>query len=171
MKATELLDFLREFHRDKLTMLRRHEASARYVSDYDFNNTYQYVIAREEMHVSWVRDAILDVSGQTNEAAGGLAEDGTEPAIQVSGKGLEAQSAVMAQDRDAAQAFVNKWRPRVASLSHARHRTMLNVIIGETLEHKRFFEQAAAGRKDLLGSRPEGAGTGGGVLPTRWIEQ
>jgi hypothetical protein len=171
VKATELLDFLREFHRDKLTMLRRHQASARYVSDYDFNNTYQYVIAREDMHVSWVRDAILDASGQTNEAAGGLAEDATEPVIQVSSKGLAAQGTLMAQDRDAAQAFVDKWRPRVAALSHARHRTMLNVIVGETLEHKRFFEQAAAGRTDLLGRRMEGAGTGGGVLPIRWIEQ
>jgi hypothetical protein len=171
VKATELLDFLREFHRDKLTMLRRHQASARYVGDYDFNNTYQYVIAREEMHVSWVRDAILDASGQTNEAAGGLADDATEPVIQVSVKGAEAERALIAQDRDAAQAFVDKWRPRVAALSHARHRTMLNVIVGETLEHKRFFEQAAAGRTDLLGRRMEGAGTGGGVLPVRWIEQ
>jgi hypothetical protein len=171
VKATELLDFLREFHRDKLTMFLRHQASAKYVTDYDFNNTYQYVIAREDMHVAWVRDAILDASGQTHEAAGGLAEDGLEPVIQVAGKGLAAQSAVMAQDRDAAQAFADKWRPRVAALSHARHRTMLEVIVGETLEHKRFFAQAAAGRTDLLGSRPEGAGTGGGVLPVRWIEQ
>jgi hypothetical protein len=166
-----LLDFLREFHRDKLAMLRRHQASARFVSDYDFNNTYQYVIAREDMHVSWVRDAILDASGQTHEAAAGQAEDATEPVVAVSGKGIAAQGAVMAQDRDAAQAFVDKWRPRVAGLSHARHRTMLNVIVGETLEHKRFFEQAAAGRTDLLGRRMEGAGTGGGVLPVRWIEQ
>ena len=171
MTATELLDFLREFHRDKLAMLRRHQASARFVSDYDFNNTYQYVIAREDMHVSWVRDAILDASGQTHEAAAGQAEDAAEPVVAVSGKGIAAQGAVMAQDRDAAQAFVDKWRPRVAALSHARHRTMLNVIVGETLEHKRFFEQAAAGRTDLLGRRPEGAGTGGGVLPVRWIEQ
>jgi hypothetical protein len=171
VKATELLEFLREFHRDKLAMLRRHQASARFVSDYDFNNTYQYVIAREDMHVSWVRDAILDASGQTREAAAGQAEDAAEPVVAVSGKGIAAQGAVMAQDRDAAQAFVDKWRPRVAALSHARHQTMLNVIVGETLEHKRFFEQAAAGRTDLLGRRPEGAGTGGGVLPVRWIEQ
>ena len=70
MKATELLDFLREFHRDKLTMFLRHQAAARHVSDYNFNNTYQYVIAREDMHVSWVRDAILDASGQIGQAAG-----------------------------------------------------------------------------------------------------
>jgi hypothetical protein len=171
VKATELLDFLREFHRDKLTMFLRHQASARHVSDYDFNNTYQYVIAREDMHVSWVRDAILDASGQAGQTAGGLAEDAVEPVVQLSGKGVAAESALMAQDRDAAQAFVDKWRPRVAALTHARHRTMLNVIVGETLEHKRFFEQAVAGRKDLLGSRPDGAGTGGGVMSVRWIEQ
>jgi hypothetical protein len=100
-----------------------------------------------------------------------LAEDPTEPVVQLSGKGAAAQAMTMAQDRDAAQAFADKWRPRVAGLSHARQRTMLNVIVGETLEHKRFFEQAAAGRIDLLGNRPEGAGTGGGVLPVRWIEQ
>ena len=165
MKATELLDFLREFHRDKLAMLGRHVASARHVSDYAFNNTYQYVIAREEMQVSWVRDAIVDAGGADP------AEDVAEPAIQLSGKGLAAETGLIAQDRDGAQAFVDKWRPRVAALSHARHRTMLNVILGETLEHKRFFEQAVAGRADLLGRRADGAGTGGGVLPTRWIEQ
>ena len=44
-------------------------------------------------------------------------------------------------------------------------------ILGETLEQKRFFEQALAGMTDLLGRR--GAEVGervGEVLPTRWIE-
>ena len=54
---------------------------------------------------------------------------------------------------------------------YARHRSMLRVILGETLEHKRFFEQALAGRTDLLGRRADGAGTGGGVLGVRWIER
>ena len=168
MNATQLLKLLREFYKDKLSMLRRHQASARYVSDYDFNNTYQYVIAREEMHVSWLRDAILDVAG---ESEAGQLEDVAEPTLQVSGKGAAAQNSAIAQDRDDAQAFVDKGRPAVATMTHARHRTMLNVVLGETLEHKRFFEQATAGRTDLLGRRPEGAGTGGGVLPVRWIEQ
>jgi hypothetical protein len=171
VNATQRLELLREFYTDKLAMLRRHQVSARYVSDYDFNNTYQYVIAREEMHVSWVRDAILDVSEQTNAPSAGQADEAPEPAIQVSGKGAEAERVVMAQDRDGAQAFIDKWRPRVAQMTHARHRTMLNVILGETLEHKRFFDQATGGRTDLLGRRPEGSGTGGGVLPVRWIEQ
>jgi hypothetical protein len=170
VKATELLDLLREFRKHKLTLQRRHEASARHVSHYDFNNTYQYVIAREEMHVSWVSDAVLDASRAAGQPDPTL-DDIAEPEITVQGKAAAAQSSVLTQDRDSAQAFVDKWRPIVASMTHARHRTMLNVILGETLEHKRFFEQALAGRSDLLGRRADGAGTGGGVLPTRWIEQ
>ena len=46
---------------------------------------------------------------------------------------------------------------------------MLQVILGETLEHKRFFDQILAGREDLLGRRMDGAGTGNGVLGVRWI--
>ena len=48
---------------------------------------------------------------------------------------------------------------------------MLRVVLGETLEQKRFFEQARAGRTDLLGRRSEAAGVRvGSVLSTRWIE-
>jgi hypothetical protein len=161
VKPAELLELLRAFYRDKLGTLRRHVAAARYVSNYEFNNTYQYVIAREEMQVAWLRDAITDMGGQLDEV--------DEPQIQVPRK-VDAQSAVIAQDRDAAQGFVDKWRPRVEAMTHARHKNMLRVILGETLEQKRFFEQALAGRTDLLGRRTDGAGTGGGVLPTRWVE-
>ena len=170
MKATELLETLRRFHIEKLGLLQRHVASARLVTDYDVNNTYQYIIAREEMHVSWVADAVADLTTALGQA-GAAAEDVPEPAVNVSGKGAAAQVTLIGQDRDGAQAFVDKWRPIVASLTHARHRTMLNVVLDETLEHKRFFEQAAAGRTDLLGRRDAGAGTGGEVLPVRWIEQ
>ena len=49
---------------------------------------------------------------------------------------------------------------------------MLRVILGETLEQKRFFEQALAGQTGLLLGRradqPEAAR--GEVLPNRWIE-
>jgi hypothetical protein len=47
---------------------------------------------------------------------------------------------------------------------------MLNVILGESLEHQRFFEQAAAGFEDLLGRRTGGVPRVGAVLPTRWLE-
>ena len=162
MKSTELLDLIKEFHRDKLGMFYRHVAAARYVGNYDFNNTYQYIIAREDMHVAWVRDAILDM--------GGTPDDLPEPELKVEGKGDAAQAKVIADDRQGAGDFVARWRPRVDHLTHARHKTMLNVILGETLEHKRFFDQALAGRTDLLGRRTDGAGTPGVVLPRRWVE-
>jgi hypothetical protein len=170
VKATELLDTLKQFHKQKLTLLRRHVASARYVIDYDFNNTYQYVINREEMHVQWVADAVEDVATALGQTELKL-DDVAEPEVSVNGKGKAAQSSVFAQDRDSAKAFVEKWRPIVDSLKHARHRTLLNVILGETLEHTRFFEQAAGGNLGLLGRRDGGETTGGEVLPVRWIEQ
>ena len=75
------------------------------------------------------------------------------------------------QDAARAQAFVDRWRPRVEAMTNARHRNMLRVILGETLEQKRFFEQALGGRDDLLGRRTEGVGPRvGKVLSTRWIE-
>jgi hypothetical protein len=162
VKATALLELIKEFHRDKLGMFKRHVAAARHVGNYDFNNTYQYIIAREDMHVAWVRDAIL--------ALGGTPDDVPEVTVHADGKGETAQTKVIAEDRDGAAEFVSRWRPRVDKLTHARHRTMLNVILGETLEHKRFFDQALAGRSDLLGRRADGAGTPGVVLPTRWVE-
>ena len=56
-------------------------------------------------------------------------------------------------------------------MTNARHRGMLRVILGETLEQKRFFEQALAGRTDLLGRRGQSLGPSHGeVLPARWIE-
>jgi hypothetical protein len=163
VKATELLALLREFYRDKLAIRQRHVAVAKHVPDYDFNNTYQYVIAREDVQLNWLCDAIADM--------GGALEDLPEPDIHASGKSAEVQSQLIGEDRQAAQNFVDKWRPRMEAMPNARHRSLLRVILGETLEHKRFFDQAVAGRSDLLGRRADGAGTGGGVLPVRWIER
>jgi hypothetical protein len=163
VKATELLALLREFYRDKLALRQRHVAVARHVQHYDFNNTYQYVIAREDVQLNWLRDAITD--------AGGTLDEVPEPAIDASPKAADLQAQLIAEDSEAAQAFVDKWRPRMDALPNARHRSMLRVILGETLEHRRFFDQALAGRSDLLGRRADGAGTGGGVLGVRWIER
>jgi hypothetical protein len=102
---------------------------------------------------------------------GGTLEDVAEPTIQSPGKGTDAQAQLFGEDRDSAQRFVDEWRSRIETMPNARHRSMLRVILGETLEHKRFFEQALAGRSDLLGRRADGAGTGGGVLGVRWIER
>ena len=160
--SEQQLQILREFYRDKLAMRQRHAASAEFVRDYDFNNTYQYVIAREDMHVRWVYDAVTSLGGEPEEVP--------RPEITARGKKEEAQAAVIREDREAAKAFVDKWRDRVEKVTNGRHRNMLRVILGETLEHLRFFDQALAGRTDLLGRRADGAGTGGGVLATRWVE-
>jgi len=163
VKATELLALLSEFYRDKLAMRQRHVAVAKHVPHYDFNNTYQYIIAREDVQLNWLSDAITDM--------GGALEDLPEPNIHTSGKGADIQSHLIDEDGHAAQSFVDKWQPRMEAMPNARHRSLLRVILGEALEHKRFFEQALAGRSDLLGRRADGAGTGGGVLPVRWIER
>jgi hypothetical protein len=160
--AGELLEFVAAFYRDKLTLRNRHVAAARHVADYNFNNTYQYVINRDDMHVRWLQDAIVDLGGTPEEQA--------VPDLTPSGKRDEAQHSVMTADRDAARKFVDRWTPRVEALPNARHRSLLKVILGETLEQQRFFDQALAGRQDLLGRRADGAGTTGVVLPTRWVE-
>ena len=48
--SSDLLGTLRELHHDKLTLRERHVAVARHVDHYDFNNTYQYAINREDVH-------------------------------------------------------------------------------------------------------------------------
>lgn len=158
--AAELLEFMTAFYRDKLTIRNRHVAAAQFVSDYNINNTYQYVINRDDMHVRWLQDAIVDL--------GGTPEDQALPELDP-GKGSDAQQKMLTADRDAAGQFVERWRARVDALPNARHRSMLRVILGESLEQQRFFEQGLAGREDLLGRRADGAGTGDGVLPTRWV--
>jgi hypothetical protein len=157
-----MLEFLREFYRDKLAMRQRHVAAARHVKDYEINNAYQYVIAREDAQVAWVHDAVTNL--------GGRPDDVPEPDVKPEGKGKAALNAILTVDRDMARTFVDKWRPRLEALANARNRSMLRVIIGETLEHQRMFEQALGGRSDVLGRRADGAGTEGDVLPTRWVE-
>ena len=161
MKATELLEFLSAFYRDKLTVRNRHVAAALFVTDYNFNNAYQYVINRDDMHVRWLQDAITDTGGTPDEQA--------VPDLDA-GKGKDAQLKVITADRDAAKKFVERWSERVDALPNARHRTLLRVILGEATEQQRFFDQALAGRADLLGRRADGAGTGDGVMNTRWVE-
>jgi Mn-containing catalase len=156
VKPAEQLALLQDFYRDRLALMNRHVEGARIVADYEFNNTYQYIIAREEVHIAWLRAAVADLGG-------------TVPTDIKNFPVPSGQGAVLDDDVRQAQAFVDRWRERVEKLTNARHRNMLKVILGEVLEHKRFFEQAKAGREDLLGRRMPGASTGDGVLPTRWI--
>ena len=160
---TDLLSLLHELYRDKLTLLLRHEVAARYIGQYDINNTYQYIINREDVQLSWIATAITELDGTVPESA--------DAERTVAQKGAAAAHAVIAEDVRETQAFVDRWRPRVDGMSNARHAKMLQVILGEALEQKRFFEQALAGRTDLLGKRADVLGPSHGeVLPTRWIE-
>jgi hypothetical protein len=162
VKPAETLELLREFYQDRASIRQRHASGARFVTNYDFNNTYQYVIAREDVQLRWLLDAIADLGGSIDNVP--------EPSLNPSGKGDQVQTAILREDSNSAQAFVERWRDRVEKVTNARNRNMLKVILGETLEHKRFFDQALAGREDLLGRRADGAGTEGVVMPTRWVE-
>jgi hypothetical protein len=68
------------------------------------------------------------------------------------------------------QSFVDKWRDRVEQVTHARHKGMLRVVLGEMLEHKRLFEQAAEGRTDIIGTHLPINERRGKVIDTRWVE-
>jgi hypothetical protein len=161
--VTDLLPLLQEFHREKLAMMLQHQAGARLIGQYDANNTYQYIINREEAQLTWVSTAIAELGGTVVDAA--------EPVRAAKGKAAAAANAIFEEDGHDAQRFVDRWRPRIDEMNNARHAKMLRVILGETLEQKRFFDQALAGRQDLLGRRGEQVGPSHGeVLPSRWIE-
>jgi hypothetical protein len=152
---------LQDAYRDRLALMNRHVDGATRMADYEFNNTYQYVIGREEIHVQWLRDALLDLGAEV---------PADPPALAVpAGKGVAGERAILEDDQRLGRAFVDKWRARLADVRNARHRLLLDIILGEVVEQTRFFELALAGRDDLLGRRMPGASTGDGVLPVRWM--
>ena len=164
VKPADLASVLRELHQEKLGLRQRHVAVARQVSDYDFNNTYQYIIAREDVHLSWLEAALAELEVTPADVA--------EPSLPARGK-KDSFLPLVNEDARSAGEFVARWRARTDDITNARHRSMVNVILGETLEQKRFFDQMIAGREDLLGRRangPSSPGTGDGVMGVRWLE-
>ncbi|MBM3818639.1 MAG: hypothetical protein FJW14_06425 [Acidimicrobiia bacterium] len=168
MNLTDLQPLLTEFTADRLALLLRHEAGARAVGHYDFNNTYQYVISREETHLQWLQSALAELGAALPPPAAAMAV----PEVEKPKKQAEAAAFRPLLDDDARRlgAFVARWRPRVTEMTHARHRIMLDVVLGESLEHQRLFEQGAAGMEDVLGRRTGGVARQGAVLPARWME-
>ena len=164
----ELQAFLTEAAAERVAILQRHEAGARAVGNYDFNNTYQYIISREETHLQWLQNALAEFAAAIPAAASVI----PVPAAVKTGKKADAGSyrGILEDDARTLKAFVQRWRPRVEAMTHARHRTMLDVILGESMEHSRLFEQAASGFEDVLGRRTDGAARVGEVLPSRWQE-
>lgn len=163
MTPTDLQALIQEFYLGRLALLLQHESAARYITDYDVNNAYQYVIAREETHVSWLQHALLDLGAR-------LPADPTLPDIKPSRKGQDAVIELSGIDGRDNQRFVEKWRDRVEHVTHARHKGLLEVILGEMREHGRLFEQAAQGRTDIIGTSLPIHTRRGQVLGTRWVE-
>ena len=160
---SDLVALLQDFYRDKLTVYLRHQAGARLVVQYDANNTYQYIVNRDDVQLTWIAKAIEELGAAVPEVS--------PQSRDSAGKKSDAAQAVIREDAADSQAFVDRWRPRIEQMSNARHAKMLRVVLGEVLEQKRFFEQALAGRVDLLGKRQLNLEPARGeVLPTRWIE-
>src|SRR3954466_5743236 len=110
MQRDELLKFLTDIPADRPATLQRHEASARVVSHYDFNNTYQYVINREETHLQWLENALAEFG------VGFPPPSPAYPAPEVP-KAKKAEPSVfrsvLQDDARELTAFVERWRPRV----------------------------------------------------------
>ena len=160
MSAPTLADLIRDCYLERVAMLMRHEDVAQVVTDYDINNAYQYIIAREETHLSWLQHALLDLGAPLPTDPG---RAGALTAKGDSWKGLAGEDA-----RANAQ-FVEKWKPKVEGVSNARHKGMLKVILGEMLEHKRLFDQASQGRRDLIGKSLEINDHTGDVMTARFV--
>ena len=159
MSEPTLADLIREFYLERVSHLMRHEDVAQLVTDYDINNAYQYIIAREQTHLSWLQHALLDL-GAT------LVNDPPRGAV-LTAKG-DAWKSLAGEDARANTQFVATWRPKVDVVSNARQKGMLKVILGENLEHARLFDQAAAGRKDLIGTSLAINDHTGDVMANRW---
>ncbi|MBI4888591.1 MAG: hypothetical protein HY824_15955 [Acidobacteria bacterium] len=165
MKPDELQQLLAAFAAERVALLDRHVAGARVVSHYDFNNAYQYVISREETHLQWLQAALGAAPPPASAAL-------PVPEAPKAGKKDDTARLRTIYEDDVRQlaAFVARWRPRVEAMTDARHRKMLDVILGESREHEQLFAQAAAGNEDLLGRRTGGVARQGSVLPVRWME-
>ena len=164
MTPTDLQQLVRDFYLERLALLMRHEASARLIGDYDVNNAYQYMISREETHVSWLQHALIDLGAP-------LPGDPSAPDVTTSRKGNDAVADLSGEDARLNQQFVDTWRDKIEQVTNARHKGMLRVILGEMLEHTRLFEQAAEGRRDIIGKPMDIHERRGSVLATRWVGQ
>jgi hypothetical protein len=160
---SELQRLIREFYLDRLALLMQHESAARFVSDYDVNNAYQYIISREETHISWLQQALLAMGAD-------IPADPPQPDVRATRKGDDAVRELAGNDARSNAEFVARWRNRIEGVTNARHKGMLEVVLGEMLEHRRLFEQASDGRTDIIGTALPINERRGKVLDRRWIE-
>ena len=159
MSVPPLAELIRDCYLERVALLMRHEAVAVTITDYDINNAYQTILAREETHLSWLQQALLGLGAPLP------ADPARAGALTAKGDGWKS---LASEDAAANARFVEKWRPRVAEVTNARHQGMLKVMLGEMLEHKRLFDQAGQGRKDLIGTSLAINDHAGDVMPSRW---
>lgn len=159
MSEPTLAALIKDFYLERVSLLMRHEDVAQVVTDYDINNAYQYIIAREQTHLSWLQHALLDL--------GAPLVDDPARAGALSAKG-DGWKSLCGEDARSNAQFVDQWRPRVETVSNARQKGMLQVVLGEMLEHKRLFDQAAAGNRDLIGKSLAINDHPGVVMADRW---
>ncbi|MEZ5288807.1 MAG: hypothetical protein R2712_29210 [Vicinamibacterales bacterium] len=158
--STELQSLLRDFYLARLALLMRHEEVARQVSACDTNNACSHIIAREGHDV--VAPARAD---------GPAGADSGRPRAPVGGHGQGRRlEGALRRGRHGRPAV----RGHTAAARRARHARApqghAEVILGEMLEHKRLFDQAAAGRSDLIGTHLPINERRGVVAATRWME-
>lgn len=161
MKPSELAALLQDCYRDRLALFERHKAVAVHVPGYDVNNTYQYIVNREETHLEWLAGALADLGAPLPDPLAG-------PSLTLE-RGKDAWKPLVADDVRAGNAFLEKWRPKVEALTDARNRTMLRLMLGEVQEQTRLLEQGLGGEENLLGRGGEGAGKRGVVAGARWV--
>ena len=159
MTPAELRTFLQDFYRETLELVLARQANARSVGAYDANNAYQQVLGRQDVHLRWVADAIADLGGTVEDLPSG--ESAQMPQIK------NPLPQLLENDAQTQRSFIARWEPRVAGVTNARHRKMLELILGEMNEHLRVFQQALEGRTDLLGRHADGKVLSGEVLPGR----
>ena len=154
----ELLTFLSDFYRETLDLFNGRQAVARSVAAYDGNNAYQQVIGRQEVHLQWLADAINALGGTLSELS---------PAEPAAKSARDADKSLIEADVHRQKALIDRWTPLIVTVTNARMRKVLHLIMGEMKEHLRLLQQASEGRTDLLGRHSDGKILRGEVLATR----
>jgi len=108
-----LPELIRDMYLERVSLLMRHEDVAQVIGDYDINNAYQYMIAREQTHLSWLQHALLDLGAKL------VGDPSRGPALSAKG---DAWKSLAADDARANGQFVDKWRAKIEAVTHARHR-------------------------------------------------
>ena len=159
MTPGDLLALLQQLYRDTAELVMARQTAARGVTDYNINNAYQQVLGRQDVHLRWLADAI--------EGLGGASAAPLELANGDSQGSRRDQKSLVESDQQAQRALLDRWTQNVATVTNARQRKMLDLILGEMAEHLHVFQHAVDGRDDLLGRHSDGKVLRGEVMAAR----